>query len=434
MSKPKIIIQFNEANFDLISKYLDQYDLPGFKKILNFNTKIITNSEKEYEHLEPWIQWYSFYTGLSFREHNVFHLGDCNKNFHTTFTEEIANNRSVGIFGSMNLKYSDKYDIFIPDAWSDSKTDNSYSSKLIASLIKRIVNTNTKLKISFKDIISLIFLVGIPLKFSDLKILLISFLSLLKKSRVNLASILDYYFLNYSLKRIKKNKINTSMIFLNGFAHIQHHYMLSSKFINGKNPKWYSKDSVDPFLNSLRIYDQLFNQLILKYDVSHDIWIITGLTQKPYENPLIYWRISNPKKIFQNFLNSKFTINQRMSRDFEIVVEEEKDLNDIYRFLTDATIKNVDQSTRAFGHIDKTGKKSLFASFIYKEESKNAILQYGNKSINLNDEIEFVAIKNGEHAEHGWAYSNAIIEKNSSNLLPITNLHKIILNDNLKTY
>ena len=48
MSKPKIIIQFNEANFDLISKYLDQYDLPGFKKILNFNTKIITNSEKEY--------------------------------------------------------------------------------------------------------------------------------------------------------------------------------------------------------------------------------------------------------------------------------------------------------------------------------------------------------------------------------------------------
>jgi hypothetical protein len=262
---------------------------------------------------------------------------------------------------------------------------------------------------------------------------LFSFLSLLKKSRVNLASILDYYFLNYSLKRIKKNKVNTSMIFLNGFAHIQHHYMLSSKYINGKNPKWYAKDSVDPFLNSLRIYDQLFNQLILKYGDSHNIWIITGLTQKPYEVPLIYWRMSNPKKIFQSFLDNKFTINQRMSRDFEVVAEDENELNDIYKFLADATIKNVDQSTKAFGHIDKTGKKSLFASFVYKEESKNAILQYGKKSINLKDEIEFVAIKNGEHAEQGWAYSNAIIENNLSNL-PITYLHKIILNNNLKTY
>ena len=433
MSKPKIIIQFNEANFDLISKYMNEYDLPGFRKILNFNTKIITNSEKEYVHLEPWIQWYSFYTGLSFEEHNVFHLGDCNKNYHSTFTEEITNNKSVGIFGSMNLKYSDRYDIFIPDAWTESKTDNSYSSKLITKLIKRTVNTNTRLKISLKDIIGLLFLVGIPIKFSDFRMILISFLSFLNKSRVNLASIFDYYFLNYSLKRIKKNNINTSMIFLNGFAHIQHHYMLSSKFINGENPKWYAKDSIDPFFNSLKIYDQLFNQLILKYNNSHDIWIITGLTQKPYKAPLIYWRISNPKKIIQNFLNVEFRINQKMSRDFEVVVNNEKDLNNIHKFFAEAIIKNSGQSTKAFGHIDKTSKKSLFVSFVYKDENKDVNLLYSNKSINIKEEIEFVAIKNGKHAENGWAYSNAIIKNNSTNS-PITNLHKIIFNDNLKNY
>ena len=36
----KIIIQFNEANFDLIEKYSVKYNLKGFKKILKFKTII----------------------------------------------------------------------------------------------------------------------------------------------------------------------------------------------------------------------------------------------------------------------------------------------------------------------------------------------------------------------------------------------------------
>ena len=48
----KYIIQFNEANFDLIEKYAKEYDLSGFKKIIKMPIYNETSSEKEYQNLE----------------------------------------------------------------------------------------------------------------------------------------------------------------------------------------------------------------------------------------------------------------------------------------------------------------------------------------------------------------------------------------------
>ena len=78
MDKKKLIVQFNEANFDLIEKYCVKYNFLSLKKILSL-VKLKTSSEEKYKHLEPWIQWYSFYTGLSYEEHQTFNLGDCLK-------------------------------------------------------------------------------------------------------------------------------------------------------------------------------------------------------------------------------------------------------------------------------------------------------------------------------------------------------------------
>ena len=86
----KFIIQFNESNFDIIKKYSNKYDLPNFKKLLNSNTFASTKSENKYEYLEPWIQWYSFYTEMPYEDHNVFHLGDCLKNDHENFVQKYA--------------------------------------------------------------------------------------------------------------------------------------------------------------------------------------------------------------------------------------------------------------------------------------------------------------------------------------------------------
>ena len=48
------------------------------------------------------------------------------------------------------------------------------------------------------------------------------------------------------------------MIFLNGLAHVQHHYLLNSEFVNSQNnPDWYLPEKYDAVLESLKIYDKL---------------------------------------------------------------------------------------------------------------------------------------------------------------------------------
>ena len=75
-------IQFNEANFEIIQNYLKNHPnkFINLEKILDSKTFQKTNSENEYQLLEPWIQWPSIYTGLKAKDHNIFRLGDIEKN------------------------------------------------------------------------------------------------------------------------------------------------------------------------------------------------------------------------------------------------------------------------------------------------------------------------------------------------------------------
>ena len=61
----------------------------------------------------------------------------------------------------------------------------------------------------------------------------------------------------------KKNKTEFTSIFLNGGAHIQHHYFLNSKVIkeknNLRNPSWYIEDKLDPIAEMLIFYKNILN-------------------------------------------------------------------------------------------------------------------------------------------------------------------------------
>ena len=298
--KPKLFIQFNEANFDLINRYISKYELNGFTEIINNSTKLNTSSEKNYEDLEPWIQWYSFYSNKTLLEHQTFHLGDCLKKNHILFPEKLSDQGArVGVFGAMNLPPYKKYKIYIPDAWTDAKSDSSFSSRLVSSALKKIINSNANLSVSYKQLIGLLLLIGIPSSLKDIKIMFLSLKSFLFRSRENLASLFDYFFINYSLKRICKNELDVNFIFLNGFAHVQHHYLLSSEFVDGENPNWYVKNDKDPILNSLKIYNEMFQNIFHRFGSKFEIWIMTGMTQEPYKMPEIYWRFKDHDKLIK---------------------------------------------------------------------------------------------------------------------------------------
>ena len=73
-------VQLNELNFDLLKSIdVNTSAFPNFNRFIDLFDFQETFAENEYQNLEPWIQWVSFYTGQSFSEHKIFHLGDTEK-------------------------------------------------------------------------------------------------------------------------------------------------------------------------------------------------------------------------------------------------------------------------------------------------------------------------------------------------------------------
>ena len=103
MKKRLILIELNEINFDAVQLYIKEGRcLPGFSKLIKDGV-IKTTSEKNYEELEPWIQWPSVHTGKKFDEHNIFRLGDIVNTYTPQIFEKVENQGFVvGAISPMN--------------------------------------------------------------------------------------------------------------------------------------------------------------------------------------------------------------------------------------------------------------------------------------------------------------------------------------------
>ena len=420
----KIIIQFNEANFDLIKKYSIKYKLDGFLEILNFKSMIKTTSENEYSKLEPWIQWYSFYSAKSYKDHQVFHLGDSKNIKEENFVDDISKSQRVGCFGSMNLSYNEKFNIFISDPWSRNKNDNSISSKFVYKAIEQLINSNNRFQISMSSIIGIILMIGFPNNSHKIKIIFLSILSFFKKDRASLVGYFDYFFFNYAIKRSVKENLDFSMVFLNGLAHIQHRFMMNSQFIKDEdNENIERKD--DEILRVLKIYDNCFKRFFKTFRDKSEIWFITALTQKAYKKKKTYWRFKNHKELLKNFFNFEFIVDPLMTRDFKIKCDDFENFEKICNFLNDAKIIDNDDNIlcNAFGYIDQINKNVVFSTFIMDSEDKNLKIKWGEITVEIDNEIEFVAHKNGEHSQEGWAFTNISCSEKE---LPIWKLNSLV--------
>ena len=72
-----IFAEFNELCPWLLDQWMDEGLLPNFKRMYRASTIFETRADVDDPgNLEPWIQWYSLHTGLSFDQHRVFHLTD----------------------------------------------------------------------------------------------------------------------------------------------------------------------------------------------------------------------------------------------------------------------------------------------------------------------------------------------------------------------
>lgn len=406
--KKIIFIELNELNFDVIKKYILKFP-KKFKNLKKISNKLIyTNSETKYDLLEPWIQWVTVHTGLSASEHKTFRLGDFIKSNKKQYYEEIESlGYKVGAISPMNtvnrLK-SPSY--FIPDPWTKTKTDKSSTSELINTVLKSTVNSNAQNKIGLKNYFYILFLLFKFARLKNLSLYFKYFFSSVSQKWYR-PLFLDLFLNDIHFKLLNKKNVNFSTIFFNAGAHIQHHYFFNSLASLNliKNPEIKVKKKSDPFKESLILYDKILEDYI--DNDNFRVILATGLTQLPSKKKEYYYRLNNHDYFFKSAGLKFKEIHPRMSRDFLVEFNNDKDRNKFYNSIYKLRLNK----KLIFGIIEKR-KRSLFISLTYDNEiTQNDSVIIKDNKIDIFRAVSFVSLKNGIHNSKGFLYIDSSIKK-----------------------
>jgi len=410
--KHLILLELNEINFDVIERYLaeDPKRFPEIKKLLSV-ARIRTSCEKQYEELEPWIQWPSVHTGMTFAEHGIFRLGDIvGSGVPQIFERVEQGGYSVGVISAMNAENRlKKPAYFIPDPWTQTPSDDSFWSRALSEAVAQTVNDNAQARVTAKSAIQLLLAL---LRFARANHY-VRYLSLVLQSRKKpwlKALVLDLLLHDVHWRLFNKKKPNFSTLFLNAGAHIQHHYFFNAAPIKNsspsKNPAWYVKEDEDPLADVLGLYDMIIGELFSRKDT--EVLLVTGLAQKPYDRVKFYYRLKSHETFLRNSGVAFSAVYPRMTRDFLIEFESEQQAGLAQKILGGIVIE--DDSLPLFGEIDNRGN-SLFVTLTYPHEvieKTNYVVE--GQSFPLQPEVSFVAIKNGMHQAEGFAFFTPGIE------------------------
>jgi hypothetical protein len=405
-NKRLILIELNEINFDLVEKYLatDASAFPSLRKLLA-GPRIRTNSESNYEQLEPWIQWASVHTAKTYQEHGVFRLGDIVGTQIPQIFEQIEQaGYKVGVISAMNAENRLKHPAyFIPDPWTQTPADNSWWSQTLVKAISQTVNDNAQARITAKSALRLA--LGL-IRFSRLKHYnkyLLFAIACRRKPWLK-AAVLDLLLHDVHWSWFNKKNPDFSALFLNAGAHIQHHYYFNAaplrEELGSKNPTWYISEKNDPLADIYKLYDMIVGEYFSRADT--DVVLATGLTQKPYDKVKFYYRLKSHHAFLTSLGIDFKSVIPRMTRDFLVDFETAQQAGDAQAVLRSVCIN--DDGLRLFGEIDNRGT-TLFVTLTYpKEITSSTFFTARDQKVLLMPYVSFVAIKNGMHQSGGFAF------------------------------
>lgn len=412
-NKRLILLELNEINFDVVEKYVvaEPARFPALKKLLA-GSRIRTSCEKQYEQLEPWIQWASVHTGKTYADHGVFRLGDMVGSGVPQIFEQLEQaGCKVGVISAMNAENRLKYPAyFIPDPWTQTPADSSWWSQSLGQAVSQAVNDNAQTRITLKSALQLA--LGL-LRFARVRHYP-KYLSLVLSSRRKpwlKALVLDLLLHDLHWSMFNTKRPNFSTLFLNAGAHIQHHYFFNAEPLRkdspSKNPAWYVPEDADPLADVLCLYDLIVGEYFDRTDT--DVVLATGLAQKPYDRVKFYYRLNTHADFLRGLGITFKGVFPRMTRDFLIEFDNVQQAQVAQEVL--AAVRVVGGDEPLFGEIDNRGS-SLFVTLTYPSEiTEKTMYQVGDRNVALLPNVSFVAIKNGMHQEEGFAFFTRGVSK-----------------------
>jgi hypothetical protein len=426
-STPRLLfLELNEVNFDYLRRYAEKGLLPTFSRLFQAKGYTLTESESEYEKLEPWIQWVTAHTGKTLAEHRIFRLGDIVNSDIPQIWERLEDKGlRVGAVSPMNATNRLREPaFFIPDPWTQTAIHAPETLKRLYEAIVQVVGDNAKARITTRSILNLLrgfITYAAPGNWPAY----VRLAATARRHPWRKAMFLDLLLADVFMDAVRRTQPHFATLFVNAAAHIQHHYLFCSSVYDGsnRNPGWYVKPGQDPILEVYQLYDRILARALRSFP-SVRIMLGTGLHQNPHSSITFYWRLKD-HSTFLREIGVKFTsVLPLMSRDFLIScasIEEAQAAEQRLRlaFARDGV---------ALFDVDNRGR-DLFVMLTYpKDIDAHTAFRVGDADYGLlRDHVAFVALKNGEHDGVGYFLDTGRRLNPADRPIPLATIPELIM-------
>lgn len=229
---PVIMLEFNELTPVLMDRFIAAGKLPGFAKLRARSAAFVTDAEEDPPYLEPWIQWITVHTGLGYKDHGIFDLGDGPKLTAPRIWDMLSDeNKRVWICGSMNASVRGEgfKGRVLPDPWATGIRpipDGDFDGFL--NFVQKYVQEYTRDKAPVTAADSLRFLRFMTMHGLSAQTVTGILRQLLSEARDGgkwrRATILDRLQWDVFKYYYRREAPDFSTFFLNSTAHFQHYY------------------------------------------------------------------------------------------------------------------------------------------------------------------------------------------------------------------
>jgi len=396
-----LLLELNEVNFEHVLDFVSRGEMPNLSRLIRAHGIVTTQSEQAYEELEPWIQWVTAHTGLPFKDHRVFRLGDIVDHDLGQIWEHLAQcGLRVGALSPMNAKNRiPNPAFFVPDPWTRTAVSASPLLERIHGAVRQAVSDNAEARLTASAAAWLA--VGAARYASARNYAGYARMLARAANRPWVKSmILDLLLADIFVTETTRTQPHFASLFLNAAAHIQHHYMFNSAAYRGerRNPEWYIAPDLDPVADVYRLYDDIVGQLLRRFPAAR-LMIATGLHQDPHREVTFYWRLKDHADFLRRVGVPFERVDTRMSRDFLVECASDESAASAERLL-----RSVEhESGVPLFEVDNRGR-DLFVMLTWSHDIDAAFVYAvgGRQVLGFRDDVVFVAIKNGEHNGVGY--------------------------------
>ena len=345
---PKVIVlEFNELVPHLVSRFIEQGKLPNFARLRDESMVAVTDAEEAPPALEPWIQWVTVHTGLTYAEHKVFDLDDGAKLDEPRIWDLASDvGRKVWICGSMNagVRGDSINGLVMPDPWASSARPmpaGLFDPYL--DLVRAYVQEYTSDKPPVTKAMMLRFgrfMLGNGL---SLKTVMDTLRQLADErrnpSKWRRAAILDRLQWDVFRKFYRKTTPALATFFLNSTAHFQHYYWreMEPDAFRIRSSEESQRKYADAILFGYQKMDEIIGEAFALADKDTSIVLCTALSQQP----MLTHEETGGKQMFKPVdqarlfafagITAPYEYAPVMSQQFHLVFENEEDAIDAER-------------------------------------------------------------------------------------------------------